>query len=214
MLIRLIPILLALFLFSSCAPHVFGVPEEQWARMTTEQRNVAMEAYYRQQKINAERRLAESRRAAEEAKMARIRAERDAELEPHHPQVTPLPSSWRYGDLIRVTVDGGEMNFDGRYREYQPLSFTIFRGQRKALVFRRTGRKAHLALTVWVEYRNNTFYFDIGKRGRHREHAKQINYRGRWKTGKKFKHLSLDSHTASKARNISIAIKMLSPSRY
>ena len=62
-MLKHIPSLLAaLFLMASCTPHIFGVPEEQWAQMTAAQQNVAMEAYYHRQKIDSERRLAEARR--------------------------------------------------------------------------------------------------------------------------------------------------------
>lgn len=211
MLNRIVPIILALFFLGACTPHIFGVPEEQWAQMTLEQRNVAMEAYNEQKKINAERRLVESRRAAEEAKKARIQAELDSKRENYRLDVTHPRPTWRYGDMIRVTVDNGEMNFNGKYREYQPISFTIARGQRKALLFRRTGRKSHNGILVWVEYRNKSLYFDVGKRGRHSDHAQRINYGRRWKSGKRYKHLLLGPHTASQGRNLSIGIRIISP---
>ncbi len=214
MLNRIVPIILALFFLGACTPHIFGVPEEQWAQMTLEQRNVAMEAYHQQKKINAERRLAESRRAAEEAKKERIQADLAAKRDNYPFHVSHPQKTWRYGDMIRVTVDNGEMDFKGKYREYRPMSFTIARGQRKAVVFRRSGRKSHHGILVWVEYRNKSLYFDVGKRGRHSDHAQRINYGRRWKSGKRYKHLLLGPHTASQGRNISIAIRIISPETY
>ncbi len=227
MLKRIIPMLLALFVLSACVPYMYGVPEEEWIRMSPEQRQVTMDAYNAQQKIEAAQRLEEAKRAAEEARLARLQAERDAQNRYHYNDTRyppPPPGAytrheptrpWRSRNMIRVTVEDGEMRFRGKHREYQPVTFTIAEGERRALIFRRTGRKSHHQIKVLVEYRDDDFYFDIGKRGIHSPNTQRVAYRSsRWKTGKKFRHISLGPGSVSNADNISISIKLLTDNYY
>jgi len=207
-------LLMVLFIFSGCTPRIYGVPEDQWNQMNAAQRQAAIEGYNERARIQAERRLAERRRAAEEARLARIRAKLEAERERERIAAIYDGRAGVTGDLLQVSIRGGRIKFRGRLWEYLPLSFRIAKGDRKAITFRKRGRKDHHTITVGVEYRDGNFIFDAGTDRRDYRYAAQIIYEPAWRRGKTYSHLSLGRHTVSEAKNISITIKALPISRH
>ena len=201
--------LIVLFIISACTPTIFGVPEDQWHQMNAAQRQTAIEGYNERAKIQAEKRLVDSRRAAEEARKAGIQAELEAERERKRIAATYDGRGGIYGDLLQVSVRDGRMKFGAKHREYRPLSFRIANGDRKPITFRRTGKHSHHSVTVWVEYRDGNFIFDAGAAKRDGRYAEQIIYEPAWRKGKTYAPLSLGNHTVSEAENISMTIQIL-----
>jgi hypothetical protein len=103
----------------------------------------------------AEIRHQEEARQTEE--QARIEAERLAEAYRHA----------RYGDVIIVTVRGGGIAFHGSGYAYEPVSFEIFRGETKEIIFKREGRSyENTAVLMKLSEDGNTFIFDTDARKR------------------------------------------------
>ncbi len=206
--------MIVLFTISACAHRIYGVPEEQWNQMSAAQRQTAIEGYNQRARIRAERRLADSRRAAEEARQASIRAELEAERERKRISAIYAGRAGITGDLLQVSIRGGRMKFGGRHREYRPLSFRIANGDRKPITFLNKGRYGHHSVMVWVEYRDGNFIFDTGTIKRDYRYARKIIYEPAWCRGITYAPLSLGSHTVSEAENISITIQVLPISRH
>ena len=201
--------LILLFIISACAPTIFGVPQDQWNQMSAEQRQTAIEGYNERARIQAQRRLVDSRRAAERARQAGIDAELEAERERKRISAIYDGRGGINGDLLQVSVRGGRMKFDGKHREYRPLSFRIANGDRKPITFRKEGTQGHHSVTVWVEYHDGNFIFDAGATKQEGRYAKQIIYEPAWRRGKTYTSLSLGNHTVSEVENISITIQIL-----
>lgn len=115
-------VLLGLLLLSACTPAHFGVPEEVWNRMSEAERLEAMRGYNERARLREEaaQREADARRQAEHevalAREARVRAIHDGLGRP--------------GDLIRVSVQGGQMRLGGKHRSYAPVAFSLASGER------------------------------------------------------------------------------------
>jgi hypothetical protein len=200
---------LALFAINACTPMIYGVPEAQWNQMTSAQRQAAIEGYNERAKIREQRRLAESRRAAEKAKEDRIRAEIEARRERERIAAIYAGRAGRTGDLLQVSIRGGRIKFGGRHREYWPVSFRIAIGDRKPITFRNRDKHGPRSVTVWVEYRDGTFIFDAGPARHDSRYARKIRYKSVWHRGITYAPLSLGRHSVSEAEHISITIRAL-----
>jgi hypothetical protein len=67
----------------------------------------------------------------------------------------------QYGDLLRVTVQGGEMRIDGTHRHYEPVTFKIARSQIKNVEIVNTEDKHYTrAEELKVIYQDGTLLFD------------------------------------------------------
>jgi hypothetical protein len=200
---------LALFTISACAPVIYGVPEEQWNQMTPAQRQAAIEGYNERAKIREQRRLAESRRAAEKAKEDRIRTEIEARRERKRIAAIYARRAGRTGDLLQVSIRGGRIKFGGKHRKYWPISFRIAIGDRKPITFRNREKHGPRSVTVLVEYRHGIFIFDAGPARHNFRYAKKIKYKSIWRRGVTYSPLSLGRHSVSRAEHISITIRAL-----
>jgi hypothetical protein len=198
-----------LFIISTCTPLIYGVPEEQWNQMSPAQRQATIEGYNERARIQAERRLAESRRAAERARQSRIRAELEAERERERIAAIYAGRAGVTGDLLQVSISGGRMRFGSKHREYLPVSFRIANGDRKPITFRNRDMHGHYSVTVWVEYHNGNFIFDGGTVKGDYRYAKKIIYKPAWRRCTTYARLSLGRHTVSEAENISITVQVL-----
>lgn len=187
---------------TGCTKRVYGVAEEHWLHMTQPQRLEAIRGYNERKLIEDERRLVEERRAAEESKRQRIQAELEAERTHKRVQAIYAGEEGFFGDLIRVTVSGGTIRFNGNHRSYQPLSFKLADGERKQVTFHSEGEHQN-TLEVWVMYRDGNLVFDARNKGRY---AKRFAFEPEWRRGKKYQNISLRGSSRSEAKNISITV--------
>ena len=145
-------LLVALLFALGCESYPMGMSKEEWVLLSPEQQ---AQARQQQAAIDAEnRRIA----AEEEARQRQIDADeharRQAELEHRY-------SHARYGDIVSITVEGGQMKFSGDHRTYEPVAFDLVRGESKTIVFRRDDKpKYTLSVVVRLSDDGRTFYFD------------------------------------------------------
>lgn len=95
-----LPILCFLFsstLMASCGltRAVYGVPEDQWNRMTEKERERTRERFYQQEKINAQTRV-QAEKARQEAEEFANRCQKDNET-PSAPQECHLTTKRQWG---------------------------------------------------------------------------------------------------------------------
>ena len=187
---------------AGCTKRVYGVSEDLWVQMTRPQQLEAIRGYNERKLIEDERRLVEEKRAAEESKRQRIQVELEAERTRKRVQSIYAGEEGVSGDLIRVTVRGGMMRFNGKHRSYQPISFKLADGERKQVTFHSEGGYQKTR-GIWVSYLDGNLVFDAWKEGRH---AKRIAFEPGWKQGKRYQSISLSGSSWSEAKNISITV--------
>ncbi len=157
-LVNTLLLIASLAVMSGCAQYPMGLNQDQWQSLSPEQ-----QADYtaRQQAIDAER-----------AKQAAIRREEQARLaaERERAEQERLEAAYRharYGDIIVVTVEGGEIAFGGKRHPYEPIAFELVRGERKEVRFSRLGRHHQTTgIVMRLSEDGNTFYFDEPARKR------------------------------------------------
>jgi len=131
MFTRTATISVILLLIAACTPYIYGVPQENWDRMSQTERVEAMRVYEREQQ--EQRRVAEEQRRAAEERARRQAFEREQErarqaaLERARLERIEALHQGRgaYGELIRVRLQGGRIKIGDRHHHYQPLTFTI-----------------------------------------------------------------------------------------
>ena len=62
-----------------------------------------------------------------------------------------------YGDLIRITISGGSMEFYGKRMSYEPITFTLANQERRMVSLRSAGSRGYRTLDVPVSFIDGTF---------------------------------------------------------
>lgn len=121
--LSLIALVLTLFL-TSCVPYMYGVPQEQWDRMSEAERIRAMEVYEREQQARRQAAEERARQLAYEREQERLR---QAELQ--RVRLERIEAIHRgegaYGELLRIRLQGGQVKVGDRFYRYEPITFTI-----------------------------------------------------------------------------------------
>jgi len=107
-----------LLIVSGCANKIYGVTEAEWGKLTASERKQAIEHYQQQEVLREKHRVEVARVAAEKEKQKRL------EMEYRQVRVKEIYAgkSGVQGDLLRVTIRGGEIAFYGKHRNYSPVS--------------------------------------------------------------------------------------------
>ena len=170
-------LLAAAALFVGCQSYPMGLNETQWKALTPEQQA----DYTRQQAvINEERR--QKREAEERARQAAAEAKAAEERQ----RVEMAYARARYGDVVTVTVEGGQMAISGKLLAYEPVRFDLVRGERKEIEFVQQGRSSNVTkVDVRLSEDGNMLYFDEAARGRITLISKD------WETGKTMSPLTI-----------------------
>jgi len=197
---RLIFIILAVFLLASCTPTIYGVSEDQWGTLSTDERKQAIEHHQKMELLRERRRIEEAKIAAEQEKQQRL------EMESRQAYAEEIYAGERgiRGDLLRVTIRGGELYLNGRHRPYKPVSFRIADGERKIISF--THPKHHRYQTdVVIEYYDGILTFD-NDHGRNTDYRYDLVYEPEWRHGEHYRSITLNKRSHSQARNIEVIV--------
>ena len=202
---RLIFILLAVFLLSSCAPTIYGVSEEQWATLSTDEREQAIEHHQQMELLREQRHIEEAKIAIEQEKQQLL----EMEHRQAHADEIYSGKSGIQGDLLRVTIRGGELYLNGKFRSYSPVSFRIADGEQKVITFYHP-RKHHYKIDIPVEYYDGILSFDYARES----YRYDLVYEPEWRHGKYYRNITLHKYSTSRARNIEIIVEAVSLPRY
>lgn len=197
-IMRPIFIILALFLLSSCTPRIYGVPEDQWAALSADEREQAIEHHQEIELLREQRRIEEAKVAAEQEKKQRL------EMEYRQARADQIYSGERgiRGDLLRVTIRGGELYIKGKHRHYSPVSFKIADGEQKTITFYHP-KKSHYQTDVTIEYYDGVLSFDDDH---NYDRRYDLVYEPEWRHGKHYRNITLNKRSHSQARNIEIIV--------
>jgi len=166
-------LLLVLLMVTACSQRIYGVPEEQWEMMTPMERQTAMKSWQAVELARAEQRAREAELAAERERLEQARRdERIAAIRAGHGLI---------GDLLRVSLQGGQVRLGGSHRDLQPLSFTIASGEVRELQVE-AGRGSRIYRgTLRVSYDDGLLMLDIPSYGT--AGAARLAYGAGWQHG-------------------------------
>jgi predicted Fe-S protein YdhL (DUF1289 family) len=204
-------ILLSLFamIFIGCSKKIAGIPLENWNQLSEDEREIVLKGYNERQKIIAEERLVKAKQRAE-AQANKLYMERQEAIANQRKVARVYAGEGIYGDLLQVTVEGGQLYFYGKFKNYQPLTFRIANGERKQVSFVcQTGNGTFQEITVWVAYKDGNFIFDCGESEWMEKYGRKFSFSLGKKRITKYQNVSLSKYSDSKAIDINISIEII-----
>ncbi len=196
---------------TACTKRVFGVSEDHWNTLTPAQQTEVIRAYNVREKINAERRLAAQRQAAEEAEAQRILAEAEAERMQKHVDDIYSGEAGLYGDLLRVTIKEGKKSPGSLHHKFHAQSFLIADGEIKPVKLHKENQDSRRAVTLWVGYLEGNLDFGSDPNSPRSTHFKRLAYEPEWSRGKTYSRVSLGKKAPIETRNISVLVQVVPP---
>jgi hypothetical protein len=198
---RILGFLAVLFVFAACAtPSRYSVPEEEWARMSEAQRTEAIRGYNERELLREEARLRDAERRAIEA---RAKAEREqAEERQRQDRIEAIRhgDAGQWGDLIRVSLQGGEMRLGNRHRAYAPVSVSLADGETRTLdIFSDEPRQTTYRGNPQMSYTHGRLTLD----------KTHLVFEPAWRNGRRY---LLDSQGALDLRGVEVTV-MVVPER-
>jgi hypothetical protein len=145
-------VLMLTALMTGCASYPMGMSREQWEALPAEQQAGLQAEQYR---IDEARRRA----AAEREMQRRLAAEEAARAE--RERVAALYRNAVYGDIVRVTIQGGALQIHQKRHPFQPVAFELARGESKPVTIAWSG-SVQQAVTFQVRLSTDgqTLFFD------------------------------------------------------
>lgn len=207
----LLVILLSLFaiIIVGCSKKIAGIPLENWNQLSEDEREIVLKGYNERQKIIAEERLVKAKLQAE-AQAEKLYMERQEAIANQKKAARVYAGEGIYGDLLQVTVEGGQLYFYGKFKNYQPLSFRIANGERKQVSFvSQTGNGISQEIEVWVAYKDGNFIFDCGENEWMEKYGRKFSFSLGKNRITDYQHVSLSKYSDSKAVDINISIEVI-----
>ncbi len=205
---RFVCLIVTLIFLASCTKRLYGVPEEQWLLLDKNERVETIKGYNAVEKIKAESRLLKQQQQYEQAKQQQLQLDL-INAEKQHKIESIYQGYGQYGDLLRVTIQNGKIDFNGKHRFYQPISFKLADGEQKTITFNATGKYRHYKRNVLVSYDDGVVLFDCNNRRHSIECGKHFAHEPEWRRGKRYKHISLHKSSKTEAQDISVIIQLV-----
>ncbi len=213
-------ILLSCLLLTACANTHFGVPEDVWGQMSESERMEAIRGYNERKRLQDEayQRDTETRRIAQhQAALARQEAElREAALarEAARMQEERIrdihEGRGRPGDLIRVSLQGGQMFIVGKHRDYAPMAFSLASGESRYIELESDERRqAPYRARLLVTYSDGLLLID-GNERRRDSRAVRLTYQTEWRHGMRYR---LNSEGPLALRDVEVMVSTPLPDR-
>jgi hypothetical protein len=137
---------------TGCATYPLGLSREQWESLPLDQ-----QAEYRARQTEVD----ELRRREQAARAAERRSEQEAAARAERERILALYQEARYGDIVRVSIQGGLLKIYKNFYRYHPVAFELVRGERKHVPFTRNGKVAEtISFSVRLSEDGNMLYFD------------------------------------------------------
>jgi hypothetical protein len=177
-------LMVVMMALAACTPRIYGVPEERWETMSEQERVAAMEAYKARQEALRQQREERARIRAMEKKAQLAREAEEARRRQIHVDAI-YRGEGLYGELLRVTLKEGMLQFHGVHKPFHPVSFRIAAGEMKEIeIVSVQGRKARMT----VFYDGSNLLLDETPKSRHST-AIRLPYEGSWESGATYPHL-------------------------
>lgn len=179
---------------AGCATYPMGLTKDQWEALSPEQQ---AEQRAKQTEIDAKRRAEREARLQEERRLAEEQRRQAEE------RLQAIYANPKFGDIIVVQIEGGEIGIGETRYPYQPVRFELAKGETKWINFVRQDRSnAFRQLAMSLSDDGSLFYFDRDSRKTIR-----INNDG-WQNGRTYHPEEVtDIQFGSGARNIRIYVR-------
>ena len=141
-----------------CVQYPMGLSRQQWEALTPSQQT---EYQAKQYAINEQNRQQAETRRLEQQRIAAEQAQAEKE------RISQLYASARYGDIVRVSVQGGSLEYNGKRYPYEPVSVDLVKGETKKVTFYGRGNNTlNTTYNMRLTDDGNTVIFDDSFRQR------------------------------------------------
>ncbi|GLI36863.1 hypothetical protein GHYDROH2_03640 [Geobacter hydrogenophilus] len=169
---------------SACTPAIYGVPQPEWQKLTDAQRLEAIRGYNVREKLREEQRLRQAEREAKEAEIQAMESRRRQEDMQRQVEGIYRGDAGHYGDLIRVTIQGGQFRFGSKNRSFQPVALKIANGETKRVEIVSHERYATYRAELYLRYLDGLLLFDTD--GRLDGNLSRLVYEPGWRRGRSY----------------------------
>lgn len=180
-LLLLVGLSSSLFL-AGCTARVYGVPKEEWHRMTPVEQQQARKAYEERRRLYEERRLYEAKQRAHEAELKARQAREEASHNPAPHRHDQVP------ELIHFTLEGGTVYVAGRHHPFNPVTVALRQGESKRLVLVTSDERRPHHVQLVCGYEKGVLWLSNGKS---RVHTQQFSYNNHWRNGQHYQNLEV-----------------------
>lgn len=193
-----------ILLMAGCATKMYGVPKEQWDAMTKQERISAMEAYRAKQELTRQQQEEQARLRAMEKEAQLAREAEEARLRQQRIDAI-YRGQGRYGDLLRVRLEGGRLKFRNDHKPYHALAFQVAAGEVKEIeAVSQDGQRARMV----VSYDGSNLLLDDTP-GSSRSYAVRIPYEEAWKAGATYPALKAEGPL--QIRGVQATVQIVGP---
>jgi hypothetical protein len=194
-------VMVVMMALAACTPRIYGVPEDRWETMSEQERVAAMEAYKSRQEALRQQREERARIRAMEKKAQLAREAEEARQRRMHVDAI-YRGEGLYGELLRVTLKEGMLQFRGVHKPFHPVSFRIAAGEKKDVeIVSVQGRKARMT----VFYDGSNLLLDEAPKSR-RSTAVRLPYEDSWESGATYPHLVAKGPLEIRGVDVSVRI--------
>lgn len=197
---KLLALLIISFSIFSCTPSIYGVSKNNWDILSPSERQQVIAHHQEMETLREQRRTEEAKIALEKEKYLQ------QELEVRQQQADKIYAgqSGIQGDLLRVTIFGGQVLMRGKHRRYSPVSLRIADGEQKTVLFHHPEKRRYQT-DIIIKYYDGLLTFDDAQ-GQEENYSYPIAYIPEWRKGKQYSNISLNKRSHSEARNINIVV--------
>jgi len=203
---RMTGLSILILLLVACTPRIYGVPQDRWDTMSEQERIAAMDAYRAHQETQRQRQAEQARIQAMEKEAQLAREAEEAHLRQRRIDAI-YRGQGRYGELIRVHLNGGRIKSHGTHRPYHALAFTLAAEEEKSVeVVNHLGQRVEMV----VSYDGSNLLLDDTPQARHST-AIRLPFEDAWRDGKIYGNLSAGGPLQLQGVDVTVTIVGQSP---
>lgn len=203
-LISKVLIAMMLLFAIGCSRTLYGIPEQEWLKLTDEQKTAAINGYNEREQLREQTRAAEAERRAQLQAQKAEEQKQQQEIERRRIEAIYAGEAGNLGDLIRVSIQGGDMLFGNRRRPFQPVSFKLASGESRIVEVISNDQNYNDAVKLAVSYRDGLLLID--EADFRSDLAARIAYDSSWKRGNFY---NINSRGYRELRNVCVNVEVI-----
>lgn len=187
-----------------CGKYLYGVPEEEWKKLSDDQRLATISGYNERERLREQTRASEAaRRNLELAQKAEAERHRQ-ELERRRIEAIYAGEAGNLGDLIRVSLQGGDMLIGGRRRPFHPLTMRLASGESRRIEVMSNDDTYSSRVDIILSYRDGLLLIDEAEF--RPDLAVRLVYDSAWKKGGSY---IINSRGNRELRNVRVNVEVI-----
>lgn len=187
-----------------CARTMYGISEQEWSKLTAEQKTATINGYNEREKLREQTRAAEAEQRVKERAEKAAEQQRQQEIAQRRIDAIYAGEAGNLGDLIRVSIQNGDMLFGNRRRPFQPIAFKLASGESRSIEVVSNDKNYNDSVELTVSYHDGLLLID--EANFRPDLATRIAYESNWKRGTSY---NINSRGNRELRNVLINVEVI-----